>query len=156
MESCSDATGDLPNVRRRGVVAVITRNDKFLVIRRSPRVVAPLAYCFPGGGIEVGESEPAALIREIKEELSVQVKPLHCIWRSATSFGVDLSWWRAELPHDAMPNPLPAEVESVHWCTLDEMSLLSDLLESNRRFVAALARGEFSLDFRDRSTRDCL
>jgi 8-oxo-dGTP diphosphatase len=137
---------DLPAAHRRGVVAVITRDDKLLVICRSRMVVAPLAYCFPGGGIEPGESEPAALVREIEEELGTTVRPLRPIWRSVTPWNVDLSWWRAELAPDAVVRPLPAEVESVHWCTLAEMASLGGLLESNRQFLAAIARGEIVLE----------
>jgi hypothetical protein len=45
---------------RRGVIAVVTRGDRFLVIRRSATVAAPRKFCFPGGGIEGTESEPEA------------------------------------------------------------------------------------------------
>ncbi len=48
-------------IRRRGVVAVVMRGDRFLTIRRSAEVLAPGKYCFPGGGIEAGETEVAAL-----------------------------------------------------------------------------------------------
>jgi hypothetical protein len=37
-------------------------------------------------------------------------------------------------------------VESIHWHTPAEMADLPELLESNRRFLEALARGEFGLD----------
>jgi 8-oxo-dGTP diphosphatase len=131
---------------RRGVVAVVTRDDKLLVIRRSSAVVAPLAYCFPGGGIEPGESEPAALVREFSEELGTTVRPLWPIWRSVTSWHVELSWWRAELGLEAVLRPSAAEVESVCWCTLSEMESLTGLLESNRQFLAAVANGEIVLD----------
>ena len=39
---------------RRGVVGVVVRDGRMLVISRSRSVVAPLVYCFPGGGIEAG------------------------------------------------------------------------------------------------------
>ncbi|HEV3005557.1 MAG TPA: NUDIX domain-containing protein [Pirellulales bacterium] len=135
-----------PEGHRRGVVAVVARHDKLLVIRRSREVVAPLTYCFPGGGIEPGESEPAALVREIDEELGIAVRPLKGIWRSVTPWQVELSWWLTELAPDAVLRPSAAEVESVHWCTLAEMASLTGLLESNRQFLAAVAAGEIALD----------
>lgn len=136
--------GDLP--ARRGVVAVIPNGEKLLVIRRSQLVVAPGAFCFPGGGIEPGETEDEALIRELREELQVDMLPMRCLWRSRTAWGVELAWWLARLPADCVPRPSPAEVESYHWHTPAEIAALPGLLQSNHEFLAALARGEFSLE----------
>ena len=131
---------------RRGVVAVIVRSGRFLVIRRSRRIEAAGAYCFPGGGIEEGESEVDALCREICEELGVRVAPVRRIWRSVTSWRVALDWWSATIENNAAMVPYAPEVESYHWLTAAEMRDLPALLESNRHFLDALDRGEFSLD----------
>jgi 8-oxo-dGTP diphosphatase len=125
-------------------VAVVVRDERFLVIRRAAGIAAPGKYCFPGGGIEAGESEPAALIREIQEELGVAIRPLDCIWRSTTSWGVALAWWRGEIDQETLA-PNPAEVESVHWLTPVEMLNLGELLESNRLFLDAVAAGQVRL-----------
>ncbi len=130
---------------RYGAVAVVVRDGQLLVIRRSAAVVAPRAYCFPGGGINAGESEAEALVREIQEELSVAVRPLRRVWQSVTPWKVALSWWLAELAHDAALVANPLEVESMHWYTPDEMLALPELLASNRDFLAALAAGEIDL-----------
>lgn len=132
--------------RRCGAVAVVCRQRRLLVIRRSRHVVAPGAYCFPGGAIECGESEEQALVRELQEELSVEVVPVRRLWQSVTPWQVELAWWSAELAPGALPRPAPAEVESFHWYTLDEMAALPDLLESNRQFLAAISRGEIVLE----------
>jgi 8-oxo-dGTP diphosphatase len=127
-------------------VAVIREDGRFLVIRRSQQVVAPGTYCFPGGGIEPGETVEMALIRELREELNVDVVPLRHIWRSVTPWHVELDWWLVRLAPGASPLPAPAEVESFHWYTGEELSALPDLLESNRRFLAALGRGEIPIE----------
>ena len=54
---------------RYGAVAVVLREKKLLAIQRSFTVAAPGAFCFPGGGIEPGETEEIALARELQEEL---------------------------------------------------------------------------------------
>lgn len=131
---------------RRGAVAVIRQVDRLLVIRRSQQVIAPGAYCFPGGGIEPGESSEQALIRELREELNVEILPVRQIWWSVTPWKVELAWWQARLASGALPRPAPAEVESFHWHTVADLAALPDLLESNRQFLAALARGEICLE----------
>jgi 8-oxo-dGTP pyrophosphatase MutT (NUDIX family) len=127
-------------------VAVIRENDRFLVIRRARSVRAPRAFCFPGGGVEPGESEPVALRRELREELSAQVRIDRRLWRSVSASGVQLAWWQAQLEHNSPMQANPAEVESVHWLTIAEMLQLPQLLPSNREFLSALERGEFQLD----------
>jgi 8-oxo-dGTP diphosphatase len=131
---------------RAGVVAVILRDERLLVIRRSRFVVAPRAICFPGGGIEPEESQEQALVRELQEELATLVLPVRRLWQSRTRWGVELAWWRAELAPDAVPVPQPAEVESIHWYTPTELTGVADLLDSNRAFLAAVERGEVRLD----------
>ena len=134
-----------PRSERRGVVAVIHRGDRLLVIRRSQSVVAPGAYCFPGGAIEGEETEEQALVREIAEELGAIVRPMRRIWSSTTPWSVYLTWWLVEAEPVCEYCPNPAEVESIHWLTPAEMIDLPELLESNRHFLRALANGEIVL-----------
>ena len=124
---------------------MVLRNGRMLVIRRARSVVAPLVYCFPGGGIEAGESEEEALVREFREEVGVECRPLRRLWRCVTPWKVDLAWWFGELAAGAVPTANPREVESIHWLAPEEMSQLPDLLETNREFLELLARGEISL-----------
>jgi len=130
---------------RRGAVAIVVRDERMLVIRRSRSVVAPLTYCFPGGGIEGDETEPQALIREFREEIGVTVQPVRRIWRNVTPWKVQLAWWLGALEPDAQPVPNPAEVESVHWFTPAEMLRTPGLLESNREFLELVLQGEIDL-----------
>jgi 8-oxo-dGTP diphosphatase len=131
---------------RRGVVAVIVDDGRLLVIRRSQQVVAPGAYCFPGGAIEGEESQEAALVREIQEELGVCVRPVRPVWQSVTPWSVQLTWWLAEADVACNWSPNPAEVESIHWLAPPDIALLPSLLESNHEFLRRLAAGEITLD----------
>jgi 8-oxo-dGTP diphosphatase len=132
-------------VTRHGVVAVVERGERLLVIRRSQHVRAPGMYCFPGGSIEPGESEAAAVRREMLEELSLAAKPKHLLWRSITPWGVALAWWKAEIDAAAEPVANPLEVESFAWLTPEEVRALPALLESNREFLAARNVGQLYL-----------
>jgi 8-oxo-dGTP diphosphatase len=135
-----------PEIVRRGAVAVIVRDGRLLLVRRSQQVVAPGMYCFPGGGIEAGETEQQAVVRELQEELGCQVQPVRRLWESVSSWRVHLAWWLSELDPAAAIAPNPLEVESAHWFTLAEMAALPNQLESNYRFLDALARGEIALE----------
>lgn len=125
---------------------VVMREGRLLVIRRSKEVRAPGAYCFPGGGMEPGETEEETVVREMAEELSATAVPIRRLWQSVTPWQVELSWWLAELSRDEPLTPNPAEVESLHWLTLEELQDLPELLESNRHFLDAWRLGAFSLE----------
>lgn len=130
---------------RRGAVAVVVREGRMLVIRRARTVVAPLVYCFPGGGIEGDESEEEAVVREFREEVGVALRPVRRLWQCVTSWKVELAWWLGELDPDAIPVANPREVDSIHWMTPEEMVRLPDLLESNREFLHLVDRGDIRL-----------
>ena len=130
---------------KRGAVAVIVRDGRLLVIRRSQHVVAPGAYCFPGGRIEPGETEEQAVVREVHEELGVALEPRRRVWESVSPWGTELTWWLGSINPEAVCSPCAAEVESYSWLTAAKMAELPHLLESNRHFLAALERGEINL-----------
>lgn len=54
--------------------AIIQFGDKILVVQRSAHMRLPLKWEFPGGKVEVGESEEACILREIREELNIDIE----------------------------------------------------------------------------------
>ncbi|MCD6583943.1 MAG: (deoxy)nucleoside triphosphate pyrophosphohydrolase [Candidatus Omnitrophica bacterium] len=56
------------------VAGLIRRGKKVLICQRKKDDIFSLLWEFPGGKVEKGESLEEALIREIREELGVEIK----------------------------------------------------------------------------------
>jgi 8-oxo-dGTP diphosphatase len=56
----------------RVVAAVVEREGRYLITQRRPTAVLPLLWEFPGGRVEQGESDEAALSRELNERLGAE------------------------------------------------------------------------------------
>jgi 8-oxo-dGTP diphosphatase len=56
--------------------AIIENGGRILVTQRSEKMDLPLKWEFPGGKIEEGETIEECLVREIFEELNIQIKIL--------------------------------------------------------------------------------
>jgi 8-oxo-dGTP diphosphatase len=90
--------------RVRVVAAIIQRGNEYLVGRRAPHKSGAGEWEFPGGKPEPGETEPAALEREILEELGVEIRVLRLFDRSVTAVGeleIELACYACELVADA-------------------------------------------------------
>ena len=57
----------------RVVAAVIEREGRYLITQRRPTAVLPLMWEFPGGRVEAGETDGAALKREVRHRLGVDI-----------------------------------------------------------------------------------
>ncbi len=56
------------------VTAVITRDNKALILKRSEKEVAfPGMWTIPGGKVEIGETVSNTILREVEEETSLKV-----------------------------------------------------------------------------------
>ncbi len=131
---------------RQGAIGVIVDADsRFLVIRRSEFVRAPGRLCFPGGGIEAGETQEQAVVRELQEELGLSVQPVRKLWESSTPSGVLLHWWLTNVADSVKPVANPEEV--AEWAWFSEQQILGDArtLKSNREFLFAVRKNAISL-----------
>lgn len=128
-----------PDGRVHAVIVACRRpaDGRLLCIRRSDRVAAPLRVCFPGGGVEHGEPQATAVVREMREELGVLVEPLRCVWRWDATPDLTLWGWTATCP-TAELTPDAFEVADVLWLTPAEVAAHPDAMPSNKAFVAAI------------------
>ena len=59
------------------VAALIWKDDKFLICQRPAHKARGLLWEFVGGKVEEGEEFEEALVRECREELSIEIKPIN-------------------------------------------------------------------------------
>jgi 8-oxo-dGTP diphosphatase len=121
--------------RVRVVAAVIQRGDEYLVGRRAAHKSSAGEWEFPGGKPEPGESEPAALEREILEELGVEIRVLRLFDRSVTAVGeleIELACYACELvadapsastDHDRLEWVDERELAALNWAAPDRPAL---------------------------------
>ena len=129
-----------PDGLLHGVVAGVRRVDgRWLMIRRSKHVNPyPLRVCFPGGLVEPGETQPAAVIREMAEELGVVVRPVRQVWQWDFPDRSGILWgWFAEIASGQLV-PNPAEIAEILWLSAAEGSDHPDGVPSNRSFLSCL------------------
>ena len=105
------------------VAAVIEDSHRFLVTRRQPGVHLAGMWEFPGGKIEPDETHAAALRRELREELDVEVEVGECVYQTRHAYPertVELYFYRCSLK--GMPRPLLGQ--DLRWVPRAELRTL--------------------------------
>ena len=111
--------------------AIIIHDGRLLITRRKADVPYPLLWEFPGGKVEPGEDPRDCMVREIREELGIEVavsgiyeviyhrypeRPVlvlafRCEWLGGEIIDLDVMEHRWTLPGDLMQFPLlPADI----------------------------------------------
>ncbi len=106
----------------RVVGAAIIKGNQVLAAQRSSGMSLAGFWEFPGGKIEANESEEEALIREIKEELTVDIQIIDYIneYSYAYDFGVvNLKVYTAEITAGSI---ILKEHSDKRWLIADELS----------------------------------
>jgi len=121
------------------VAAVIYRADgRFLLAQRPAGKVYEGYWEFPGGKVEPGESAPAALARELHEELGIEVKQAYpwitrrYVYAHAT---VDLNFYRVT---DFEGEAHGRENQSLSWQSIDHLDV-RPMLPANGPILSALS-----------------
>ncbi len=124
------------------VAALIVRPDEILCCQRTEYQTMPLKWEFPGGKIEPGEDAPAALQRELDEELGIcaQIgrKVAQLQHRYVNGNAVELHFFMVERYEGEMQNRIFREIR---WVNRRELPTL-DFLDADRKLVQQLADGE--------------
>ena len=128
------------------VVSVIFDGECFLTIKRSQEVKAPGAIGFAGGGVEPDETQADAIVREMQEELGVEVTPVKQVWTCHTPRGVELNFWQVRFVGEQEIKLDPNEVEFYAWHTPQSLREQFNLISSAVPFLDAWEAGEVKLN----------
>lgn len=106
------------------VGAAIIKGRNVLAAKRSEKMSLPLKWEFPGGKVEKGESHQKALVREVQEELGVEIKVNGYIASGYSDFPdkrIVLHVYEAEL---ARGEPYPKEHAEIIWLDIGRIGEL--------------------------------
>lgn len=108
---------DKPHIRV--VAAELERSGRFLITQRRAEATMPLLWEFPGGRVEAGESDSAALSRELHEKLGIVVsvgeQTLH-VHHDYADYTVDFLVYRVETDD----TPTPRKLRDARWVSPDD------------------------------------
>ncbi len=105
------------------VAAVIESDHHFLLTRRQPGVHLAGLWEFPGGKIGPNEAHAAALRRELKEELDVEIvvgERVHHTIHSYDERDIELHFYRCDLKGE----PRPLLGQQMRWVPRAELPTL--------------------------------
>ena len=124
------------------IVGVVLRGARFVAIRRGPAVVFPGYWAPPSGRLEAGETQSEAVVREMAEELGLEVVPIAKVWECPTQDGLfTLHWWSARPTDDRAIVPQAGEVSEARWVTGEEFLELRPSFEADREFIEQILPG---------------
>jgi mutator protein MutT len=113
------------------VTAALVREGRVLLVHRSPnKHVYPNVWDLPGGHIDAGETELAALAREMHEELGVQIATGSAIHLCRLEIGraeesVRFSAWIVGEWEGTPTNAAPDEHDEIRWFGPEELPPLA-------------------------------
>jgi len=129
-------------VLKQVVAAVMVRGSRVLICQRRDDQPFALQWEFPGGKVEAGEDFPAALARELQEELGIEATIGQEITtvrhQYAEGLGVELHFFVVSEFAGTLENRIFREVRWEERETLEAGSFL----EADRGVVRSLQSGE--------------
>ena len=124
------------------VAALIVRDGKLLICQRTKDQPMALKWEFPGGKIEPGEEQVAALRRELDEELGIsaiigeKVTSVHHQYKRGGA--VELHFYRVGEYEGELKNRI---FEQIRWVDSRDLPRF-DFLEADRDIIQQLASGK--------------
>lgn len=100
---------------------MIEQEGKYLITQRRPQATLPLLWEFPGGRAEEGETDEAALARELVEEMGIIVDVTDQVMNvehAYPDYEVDFRVYRARLVSGVIRH---IKVHDHRWVAMEEL-----------------------------------
>ena len=117
--------------------ALFDGEGRVLIAQRPAGKALAGRWEFPGGKVDVGESEHVALRRELREELGVEVIAARPFMRLAHAYedrDVELSLWIVER---FAGEPRSLDAQALKWASPAALAA-EDILEADQPFITGL------------------
>jgi 8-oxo-dGTP diphosphatase len=130
--------------KARIVTALLRDGNRLLLCHRSPqRRWYPDVWDLPGGHVEPGERPGAALAREVREELGVDIAaPSGAPLQEVRADTFDMQIWLIEAWTGSPVNVAPEEHDAIGWFTEDALGDLSLAHDSYRAMFSRVLADE--------------
>jgi 8-oxo-dGTP diphosphatase len=123
------------------VAGIIRRGDRILICQRRRSDAYGLQWEFPGGKVEDGEDLPAALRRELEEELAIQAEVGEEVFRRRHRYPdryvevvfFAMTGYRGEVRNEVF--------EAIEWAPRTKLPEYN-FLEADRELVHRISKGE--------------
>jgi 8-oxo-dGTP diphosphatase len=121
--------------------ALFDRDRRVLIAQRPHGKHMAGRWEFPGGKVAGGETEPQALVRELREELGINVISCRPFMRLSHEYDdriVELSMWMVDI---FSGEPVGLDGQQLKWVAVERLGQ-EDILEADAPFVVALQAGK--------------
>ena len=105
----------------RVVSAEIQRDQRYLIVQRSPKAVLPLLWEFPGGRARENENDHDALRRAVHERIGVELKigdKLLEVTHDYDAWAVTLAVYRCTIEQE----PWAQNVAAIAWVAAEDFA----------------------------------
>src|SRR5437764_14767623 len=102
-------------------IILINDKDEVLLHLRDdkPTILYPNMWVLPGGYIEEGEVPEKCIVREIEEELGVELRAVSLFVAAERSYGFEYTFWT--VANFRVEDIKLTEGQAIKWFTLDEV-----------------------------------
>jgi 8-oxo-dGTP diphosphatase len=121
--------------------ALFDRERRVLIAQRPPGKHMAGRWEFPGGKVAAAETEPQALVRELREELGITVITCQPLMRLSHEYDdriVELSLWVVDI---FSGEPVGLDGQQLKWVAVERLGE-EDILEADAPFVLALQESQ--------------
>jgi 8-oxo-dGTP diphosphatase len=121
--------------------AIFDASGRVLIAQRPVGKVLAGRWEFPGGKLHAGEEPYDGLVRELREELGVEVAAARRLLRYAHAYPERLVWLDLWVVSEWSGEPQGLDGQALRWVAPDRLHE-EDILEADAPMVAALATGQ--------------